>query len=1096
MLRWQQETYKMATLQQQMQAQGLLGSGTPVVTPEEETAVDPAEKVLKETPYEVRPGVFFDPNTARAYGYEEPPEDGIFNTFKRLITGQIETPPAEAFITRDDAISIPSPFDDVTQKVTTEQMEAVRTDLSEKLDEARYERLKPQAEAFGVDIIPGYDSPIISDLIEEKSKSLDIKGQSLLYLADTPEQYLNVMEQLFGEGNVRMITDEGISANMFAPKHYVSVKQDDGTYTDFAPASTSFKDYAERIAPGLVAEIGAATAIVPAAFATGAAFGAIPFAGVVLGPLAFMYTLYAGGKSVELGRQYLQDTLDLNDEESVQFSGVLDAAYKMLVPQIEGFTTDQRTAAETQREVAASLELLFATVPALKDKMKIAIGRIQGREDVGKLFKSGVRAQETAIKTSPGEEFDIGVPLESLMLQQVTPNRIIGRLSSLAEQTSLVIPAKTRAQMQSVVDYLQKYGDNIGTGDFEKFRSNIESIGTTLQSVKNAPDAENVILDLSTIGENLNTLDDLFLRMRALEARGLYSDVFDKLKNSSYDLENLRELLPERVRTIVPTTPPDATAKDAVAGSVPPQKRGERLVDDLVNDLMSLGKVQKDGTRAFNPAQVRAAVKDFSEKNPGFEFDVSKVDSPAEILQLYASRFGELARDTFSTSGTAPDPKQFGQAMDLRNALLELIGTPKVPVEGVAEDLATANAFYKDTFKLSSQDLQVQARNARRSAVAGEPAVLPEAVATTPSAAARTQPATLTMENINAQEAYVRNNLSDDVPEDSLAATQLKEYFANVLASKLTRVLPTDPADIVGANEVVKFLDSFEPRQLRALGIDKTTEAQIRNDAALVAKLQQGGVTEQVIAAPRGAQIAETFETVLSGDSAQIRTGFNEIISTVRRAGDAAAQKEITEELRAGLLNHIFSIDKGIFKRIDIPTPYGDAGELTIDTKKFGQLLTTLNRVNAFETILTPQDKKVLEAMSEYASVINPAGADAGSALAGAQIIGEMFTLDPKKFISGLARLGSQARIAKLLANDEFVKLATGTGKKMTTAERYRTMFFGSGSMGSIIAKVAMEGSDARDVNDQTNEIFGMIQPESPFEKQLRLYQQRRGVQP
>lgn len=1082
----------MPTLQEQMEAQGLL-------TPSTATPPPPVEEEAPRPFGEISPGLFFDAKKAKEeYGFSLPKTDGFFDGFKKFITGEFagqQLPPGSLSVSGKTLNPLRIPFvDDKLQELMpdidimdSDETVAAKERSAQEFAVATFDRMQPKAQEFGVNFAP--DSNVVSELIQEKTPSGIFAGQSQLYLADTDEQYMNAMENIFGEGNVRIIKDDGPKPSLFSPTNYISVKDDNGNFTDFAPASTNFKDYAERVAPGLIAEVGAATAIVPAAFATGAVFGAVPFAGVVLGPLAFVYTLYVGGKSVELGRQYIQDTLGLNDEEAVAFSGVLDATYKMLVPQIEGATTDQRTPAETQREIAASLEVAFAAVPALKNKMKIAIGRLHGREDVGQLFESGVRAQETAIKSDLGGEFDIGVPLESLMLQQVTPNRIIGRLSSLAEQTSLVIPAKTRAQMQSVVEYLQKYGDDVGAGDFEKFRSNIESIGTTLQSVKNAPDAENVIPDLSTIGENLNTLDDLFLRLRAVEARGLYGDVFSRLKNSSYDLENLRELLPERVRTIIPTTPPDATARDAVTGAVPPQKRGERLVDDLVNDLMSLGKVQKDGTRAFNPAQVRAAVKDFSEKNPGFEFDASKVNSPAEILQLYATRFGELARDTFSTSGTAPDPKQFGQAMELRNALLELIGTPKVPVEGVAEDLATANAFYKDTFKLSSQDLQVQARNARRSSVSGEPAVLPEAIATTPSAAARTQPATLTMENINAQEAYIRNNLGDDIPEDSLAATQLKEYFANVLASKLTRVLPTDPADIVGANEVVKFLDSFEPRQLRALGIDETTEAQIRNDAALVAKLQQGGVTEQVIAAPRGAQIAETFETVLGGDSAQIRSGFNEILSTVRRAGDATAQKEVTEELRAGLLNHIFSVDKGIFKRIDIPTPYGDAGELTIDTKKFGQLLTTLNRVNAFETILTAQDKKVLEAMSEYASVINPAGADAGSALAGAQIIGEMFTVDPKKFISGLARLGSQSRIAKLLANDEFVKLATGTGKKMTTAEKYRTMFFGSGSMGSIIARVAMEGSDARDVNEQTEEAFG-VQSMTPFEQQLELFMQ------
>ena len=109
--------------------------------------------------------------------------------------------------------------------------------------------------------------------------------------------------------------------------------------------------------------------------------------------------------------------------------------------------------------------------------------------------------------------------------------------------------------------------------------------------------------------------------------------------------------------------------------------------------------------------------------------------------------------------------------------------------------------------------------------------------------------------------------------------------------------------------------------------------------------------------------------------------------------------------------------------------------------------------------------------MAEYAAVINPAGADAGSALAGAQIIGEMFTLDPSKFISGLARLGSQARIAKLLANDEFVKLVTGTGKPMSRAEKIKLLFFGKSSLGSILAKATEQ---QRPEDDQTTPYWPM----------------------
>ena len=182
-----------------------------------------------------------------------------------------------------------------------------------------------------------------------------------------------------------------------------------------------------------------------------------------------------------------------------------------------------------------------------------------------------------------------------------------------------------------------------------------------------------------------------------------------------------------------------------------------------------------------------------------------------------------------------------------------------------------------------------------------------------------------------------------------------------------------------------------------------------------------------------------------------------------------------TSELRGGLLNYIFSVDKGIFKQIDSPSPFGDVGQLTIDVPKFQQIVQQLKHSGVFKDggILTKQDETMLDALVEYSAVINNRGADAGSALAGAQIIGEMFTIDPHKFISGLARLGSQARIAQLFANDQFVKAVTGTGKPMSTAEKLRTMFAGKGAFGSVIADVAMEQMGIRESDaEQTDRML------------------------
>ena len=341
------------------------------------------------------------------------------------------------------------------------------------------------------------------------------------------------------------------------------------------------------------------------------------------------------------------------------------------------------------------------------------------------------------------------------------------------------------------------------------------------------------------------------------------------------------------------------------------------------------------------------------------------------------------------------------------------------------------------------------------------------------------------MENINAQEQYVRNFLANETNVENMtadalakattasgAAQQLKDNFANVLASKLKRTVGTDLADKPGAEELVRFLDSFEPRQLRALGIDEVQEESLRSGATVIANLQRGGAMDQILAAPRNSTIAEQFEPILRGDTATTRAGLNELLAIGRRQGTAEAQKQYKEELRSGLLNHIISRESGVLETVTSQSAYADVGQDIINVKAFQDIIQKLNRTNVFEDILTSDDKAVLDAMVEYAGVINRKGADAGSALAGAQIIGEMFTVDPGKFVSGLARLGTQSRIARIFANKEFVKAATGTGKPMSKAEKLKKMFFGKGALGSIIAKVALERDFRESDEDQTNRML------------------------
>lgn len=1051
--------------------------------PRRQTSSPPVENPFAEDadklpgPIEVRPGVTYDSSVAAT---EEPttvlgmtvPSPKAYSDTELVETGEL-TPigMAAEFIGIDDP-----DFFGAKEKVSVNRqafIDARNTRMAEKAN-----NLQGNFNAEGDEV---------SKLINEKAAL----GQSQLYLADNDEQYINALENVFGEDNVRMIKDDGPAVSMFDAQNYVSVRRKDGSFTDFEPVSSGFTDYARRVAPGLMAEVAASSAILGPAFAAGAMAGSIPFVGVVAGPALFTYTLYVGGKGVETGRQYLQDELGLNDEQVVEFESFADAAQQIAKfrPDQAGFDTP-----EAQREAAASLEAVFAGLPGLKAGLRLMTSKFRSKGTLTpRTYASARSALDTKRAAQAGGDLDIGAPLEGLTLPQMTSNRVIMRLAALAEQTSTLIPEKMQRQAQSLVQYLQKYGDNVGEGNFKAFQDARANLAQTLETVKRGNTT--VTKNLSEIGENLGTTEDLFLRLRSIESRGMYANIFDSLGNASYDLADIRKLLPGK-RTILPTTP-----DKKVEGVLPTEVAGEKLIDNVVGDLLALGREQKDGALILTPAQVRAAAKDFAEKNPDYTIDVASIDTPAKIIQLYATRLGQMASERFGEFGTTRSKPLFGQAMKIRNALLDKIGNPRETLDNIDEirsNLTQANEFYKETIKKSNQSLQVQARQGRRSDVGQEPANLAEGVATTPSALGRTAPATATLENIAEQESYIKTFLNDPdnietlVKSDSLgemidqgapAVQQLRQYFANTFAHHLSKSMGTDAADVTDIPSVIKYLDSFEPKQLRALGIDEATEAQIRNDATYVANVLKTGITKTIIDLPAGqAKVADIFERVLKGDSADVNMQLNELMMPIRRMGvDEAAQAKL--EMRAGLLNHMFSVDKGILKSITSNSAYGEVGQVVVDADKFTKLMTQLKRAKIFDgpnAILTEQDEKVLNAMVEYAGVINRQGADAGSALAGAQIIGEMFTLDPAKFIGGVGRLASQGRISRLFTNDDFVQAVTRTAAPMSTAEKLKLMFTGKTALGSLIARIAMDSGRETD-DEQTQRMLRDSSPNSFF---------------
>ena len=99
--------------------------------------------------------------------------------------------------------------------------------------------------------------------------------------------------------------------------------------------------------------------------------------------------------------------------------------------------------------------------------------------------------------------------------------------------------------------------------------------------------------------------------------------------------------------------------------------RGEMQFDNLIDEIMKLGTSQPNGSRQLNKDQVGKAVERFQTEHPEFTFTPEDITSPAELLHMYAKRFGDLAVNTFGTGAPAYNPGRYKQAIGMKNALLD-----------------------------------------------------------------------------------------------------------------------------------------------------------------------------------------------------------------------------------------------------------------------------------------------------------------------------------------------------------------------------------------------------------------------------------------
>ena len=946
----------------------------------------------------------------------------------------------------------------------------------------------------------------------EVADLLGVKGLSVIGFAENDEQFFKALNNTLGEGKYKVLKDDeagiGQTEGFLPVKYYISAELEDGSYTKFSPVSPNsgavMKRFLASAGFDVVADSGTAATALAAATYVGVASGP---AGIVTGPLVFLLVNYQLTKGTTKVKQFIQEELNLKEDKANNLQRVIDGLIDTANP-TTGLVLFDSEADEDRwnQNFNALLGTLLAKPGYIKDTFTLVMDRARKEGLLGAAgkpasqFKAALRGQMTA------EKFN----LPDLLLPQIDAKKIIQRLSALSEQTSLVIPKILKEQNQQAMNYLKNFTKNLGEGNFKSFRQNVLNINTYITSLKNKISKTGETPERLGIG--LAEAEEVFKSLYRLESLGLYNRVFKPLKSASYDLSDIvKKITTNPPEIIAPVTPAGVvkTADVKYDFKVAANIRGSDQVRALYDDITELGKNLENGNKELTLPALNAAIAKFKKDHPEIinkDFDNNYYDSPAKLLQLYASRAGELSRDIFGVNGVAPNSKFAAQLGELRESLLNKIAQPIAPkgsnivydTKAIAADLAEANAHYKKGFDLTGSKAQIEARQRRiEFGPSDEAATLPELMGL--GVSQQTGPKqrfASTIKNISAISDYILTNkskLKEIAGKDPAIKERLKAAFAYSLGNKLSGSLDLGGVNKGSVDTARKYLGSFTDTELLFFGIDEKARKQLNKDLTILQRLEDTKYLDMTGAATTAnLKMKNVFETALKGDTTI------EIAQNISNLVKNAKTKTQKENLRKGLWNYIISRESGVLKAVNEQNAYKDIGDDVFDVEAWSNLMDKLENSGAFKDILnktfeviTPDgktvktnDKEMLSNLLDYARIVQSASSDAGSALSGAQLIGSLFTFDPEKLVGALARLSGQARVAQLFANKQFIQAITGTGKERTLAQKAKTYFTGGTAVGNIAATIVM--GQINDADFQTEALFGggpsMFTPDDPFQ--------------
>ena len=1004
------------------------------------------------------------------------------------------------------------------------------------------------------------------------------RGQLLYAFSDTPENLKNALdsEDFFtpmpdgSKREYRVIQDD--EAGLFVERNYISVQNDDGSWTPFSAPIQSMDDFVQGTLKMFGAEIGLDIATTGPALATTSAIMATAMIGgltaAVTVPLAVvygMYSLYVAGKGQAKAREAIKTNLGLNEEE---VDGFIDAMSQLenksnvLVP----------GGGNTTEEITGIANALFSFIPGIKQvagnflsnvrtrflqkqKKNIEDNLIDASGSTTVTFKSAVEAKEftatngglQVIKDDgTAEVIPVGQFLKPVMVTQMFNNKIANRLASLAEQTTIILPNKVREQMLSVTKYLRTVKDAIGEGAFDTYRKNIDDLEARFRPLELAPDG--TVLQTSVLRNDIDTnvlnttvgeLNTMFIALRRIEARGLYNNIFKKLETKSYVLgtvddegmpvSGLLELLKNTRMQPIPVNKLSNTKIEA--GFATDIVDESNALANIIDDLSKLGKLQKDKkTVLFTPFALKRA-RQIQEKY-GYIFNEKDqlgetFASPAEVLHLYAVRLGELGANTNNRIQFLKDnPGQsvgesraslIAQAQkiaELRKGLLDLISNFKGSTEKditlkneIKKDLLDANSFYQETKKITNfGDLLAQRAN-YASSNANENIPFTEKILGFGGKDPKQKSGAFveTLSRIKKMEEYVndalgysyrdgrlvktgdaRVTLSEQteamlaptfrgVPGsaklvDKQAYSKIREAWIKVVSHKLADTASEkgiiDDSTVAAAT----YIRSFDESDLKILGITKEIQDAMVKDAVIIAQLKRYDFPKTMgTDLSLKTDMVKYLKSRVFNKEEEIETNLSKIIALNSQSANPI---EANLNLKTALSNYLMSVESGAFRRATKNSAYEQIGDIIPEPAKFMELVELFSTTPSIKKLYSKEELDVFRGLANYSAVVQGVGADAGSALSGAQLVANVYTLNPGKFIAAVGRIVTQRKVAQILSDPRLTDVFTGQAgiDPSTFLQRNSKLFIGRGVIASVLADVALEQETIYNIRDTRSE--------------------------